>query len=326
MGNSTVTLQFVDDIAKGKGIAVPTAQPSGYGTDLAIKNGNDVMADIVAERFNWKWNRAIAAPFYTNSFQQDYPQIGLTNVGWLEIADRVDINNTSFPKPGTQITARKDLPRAFFATFPINQVCWKYNFELSFGTWPGAGQVFHPLVAAQTLQNPIMSMIDANGNRLIVTGFGTTGSVAPVLAANSPEGTTVTDGSVTWTVVAAMSQGFRVFPLPGAAGPVWQVTPYYQVLLQKLTALGSLINPLPDDYSRFFQTGYEIYCKRGSPNPTDRAEGEKEYPLWLKAMLDAAKQGDRELNAYGMIPASSPVEEIYGWQGLRNPQDPGQPY
>ncbi len=283
------------------------------------------MADIVAVRFNWKWNRATAAPFYTNSWQQDYPQIGLVNVGWLEDGDRVDINNTAFPKPLRQVTVRKQLSRTSLAWMPVDQLCWMYNYELTYGTWPGAGITFHPLVTTSaTVQNPLMSMIDANGNRLIVTAFGTTGSVAPVLPANSAEGATVVDGSVTWTVVAAMSQGFRVFPLPGASGPVWQVTPYYQVLLQKLTTLQSLINPIPDDYSPFFQTGYENYCKRSSSNPTDRAEGQKEYPLWLKAMHDAAKQGDREADAYGMIPATSPVERVYGW--VRNPQDPSQPY
>ena len=323
-GNSTITLQNVLDRAKAKGIPVPTDQPSGYGTTLALQLANDTMADIVAERFNWKWNRIIAAAFYTNSWQQDYPQIGLTNIGWLEKADRCDINNTAFPKPIKEITARRDLGRTSIAWSPVAEICWLYNYELTFGAWPGAGATFYPLLTAQVKQNPIMSMIDANGNLLIVTAFGTTGATAPVLAANSPEGTTVVDGSVTWTVVDKMSQGFRVYPLPGASGPVWQITPYYQMLLQKLTGLGSFLNPIPDDYARFFQAGYENYCKRSSVNPNDRAEGEKQYPLWLKAMHDAVKQGGREADAYGMLPASSPVEPIYGWG--RNPQDPGQPY
>lgn len=323
-GNSTTTLQNILDRTKAKGVPVPTDQPSGYGISLAISLANDTMSDLVAERFNWKWNRATASPFYTNSWQQDYPQIGLVNIGWLEDADRVDINNTSFPKPLRGLTVRKQLSRTSDSWTPTKELCWMYNYELSFGAWPGAGKVFSPLVAATVVQNPTMSMIDANGNLLIVTGFGTTGSTAPLLTANSPEGTAVTDGTVTWTVVAKMSQGFRVFPLPGATGPVWQITPYYQVMLQKLTALGSLINPIPDDYSRIFQTGYEIACKRSSPNPNDRAEGEKQYPLWLKALHDAAKQGDREADAYGMLPATSPVDPVYGWQ--RNPQDPSQPY
>ncbi len=327
MGNSTTTLQQVLDYASAKGVPIPTQTAAGYGTELAIKLANDVMGDIIAERFNWKWNRATAAAFYTNSWQQDYPQIGLTNLGWLEDADRVDINNTALPKPMRQLTCRRQLSRVSMSWTPVMELCWMYNFQLTFGVWPGPGVVYAPLVVtppAIVQQNPLMSMVDANGNLLIVTGFGTTGLAAPVLPGKSAEGTPVTDGSVTWTVVSPNSQGFRVHPLPGASGPVWQITPYYQMLLQKLTALSSLINPIPDDYSRIFQTGYEIASKRSSPNPGDRAEGEKEYPLWMKAMKDAAKQGDREADAYGMLPATSVVENIYGWR--RNPQDPSQPY
>lgn len=324
MGNSTITLQMVLDWTKAKGIPVPTDMPGGYGTSLAVKNGNDVMARIVAERFNFKWNRETAAPFYTNSYQQDYPQLGLSNIGWLESADRVDINNTSFPKPLKQINAVKDAPRCSDAWFPTRDVCWMYNKDLSYGTWPGADQTFSPLVAAQVQQNPIMSMIDANGNLLIVTTFGTTGSVAPSCPVDSLEGVTVADGSVVWTVVAPNGQGFRVWPLPGATGPVWQITPYYQVRLQRLVTLGSLINPIPDDYSDTYQVGYEIFCKMGSPNPQLKMEGKSEYPLWLAALALDAKKGDRELNTYAMLPASSAVTDVY--TGLRNPQDPSQPY
>ena len=329
MGNSTTTLQAVYDWAKAKGIPVPTDQPGGYGTRLALKIGNDVMAAIIAERFNWKFNRAIAAPFLTNSYQQDYPQIGLVNVGWGEEADKVDINNTAFPKPTNLpgMTFVRQLSRTSICLWPPNQICWMYNQDLNFGTWPGPGVTFNPLLAAVIIQNPIMSMKDANGNLLIVTTFGTTGATAPVLAANSAEGATVTDGSVVWTVVAAMSQGWRVYPLPGATGPVYQITPYYQMLLAKMIALDSLINPIPDDFNFNFQTGVEIMCRQSSANPQDRAEGLKLWPLWLKALVDIKKQGNREQDAYGAYPADSPVETTYSmFRGVRNPQDPGQPY
>lgn len=327
MGNSTISLQQVIDWAKGKGKPVPTDQPSGYGVSLAIKLANDTMGDLVAERFNPKWNRVSAMPFYTNSFQQDYPQIGLTNIGWLEDCDRVDINNTQFPKPLRNITVRRQLSRVSLSSAPVEQICWDYNSQLSYGTWPGAGVTFNPLVATLVKQNPIMSMIDANGNLLIVTTFGTTGGSAPVLPANSVEGTTVTDGSVVWTVVSPNSQGFRVYPLPGASGPVWQMTPYYQVKLQPLINLQSLINPVPDEYARLFQVGYEAYCLQSSPNPQDKADGLKAHQAWIQAMIDAKKQGNREIDAYGLVPATSPVEQVYGWPfGLRNPQDPSQPY
>jgi hypothetical protein len=421
MGNSTTTLQNVYDWAKAKGIPVPTDQPGGYGTRLAVEIGNNVMSAIVAERFNPKWNRAIAPPFLTNSYQQDYPQIGLVNIGWGEDVDIVDINNTSIPKPLNSTVSmlwRRQLSRTSFAQWPVSNICWMFNSELSYGTWPGPGVTFNPLLTSgPVLQNPIMSMVDANGNLLIVTTLGTTagapggtpltlgyaqlssnlaeyfvlgasvpawlvpgvfvsvvcsdsrltvtgevtstatgysigghtyygfaialvganitqeavtGTAAgapPVLPAASPEGTTLQDGTVVWTVVSPNSQGFRVYPLPGATGPVFQITPYYQMLLQKLTSLQSLINPIPDDQRYIFQEGVEVMCKKGSPSPNDRAEGMKEWPLWLAGVEKLLKQNNREVDAYGAYPAESVVENVYGpWRGLRNPMDPGQPY
>src|SRR5271156_467289 len=427
MGNSTTTLQSIYDWAKAKGIPVPTDQPGGYGTRLAVEIGNNVMSAIVAERFNPKWNRAIAAPFLTNSYQKDYPQIGLVDIGWGEDVDVIDINNTSFPKPlNTPVSMiwRRQLSRTSINQWPPNQICWMFNSELSYGTWPGPGEVYNPqLTPGPVIQNPLMSMIDANGNRLIVTTLGTTvkapaaAAVAPtygqivggglvilyVLGATPPswlvpginvsiqvsdynlqpgvpvevtgvstgtviggqtyyglsyvlpnapivaqeaitgsaqqyvgvpllpnasaEGTTFNDGSVVWTVVSPNSQGFRIYPLPGATGPVYQITPYYQMLLQKLTNLQSLINPIPDDQRYIFQEGVEIMCKKGSPNPNDRAEAMKDWPLWLGALVKLLKENNREIDAYGAYPANGVVESVYGvFRGLRNPQDPGQPY
>jgi hypothetical protein len=94
---------------------------------------------------------------------------------------------------------------------------------------------------------------------------------APLLPSGAAEGTTFNDGTVTWVVVGAMSQGFRVSPLPNASGPVYQITPYYQMLLEPMETLQSFINPIPDDQKYVFQEGVEWMCKKGSPNPADRA-------------------------------------------------------
>jgi hypothetical protein len=326
MGSSTVSLQSVVDNVTTQGAPSPLAHPSGYGNALALDIGNDVMSDLINERFNWKWNRKTAPPIYTNSWQQDYPCVGNIDIGWLETADRVDINNSSRPLPLMQITARKDLPRTSYSRGPIREVCWLYNKDLVFGTWPGAQQTFQPLVGTNPMvtQNPLMSMIDANGNMLIVTTFGTTGLSAPVLPASSIEGTTVIDGTVTWTVVSPDSKGFRVFPLPGATGPVYQITPIYQVLPPTFIDLQQLLDPIPDDQARHFRRGYRAYCFDASSNPADKPRFESAYREWIESLLDIRKDGDKELNAYGLLPAGAVVDDIY--PGLRNPQDPSQPY
>lgn len=325
MGNSTISLRTILDRVAAKGIPTPlTMQLPGSGPDTALAMGNDVMAELIKERFNWKWNRSTAASFFTNSFQQDYPMPGISTIGWLEDADRVDINNTAYPKPLRQLTVRKQMSRTSQSYRPIEELCWMYNNQLSLGTWPGANMTFYPLVSSQVKQNPLMSMLDKNGNILIVTTFGTTGSVAPFLPASSADGLTVNDGSVVWTCCGPTNQGFRVNPLPGSAGPVYQVIPYYQNKLVALTTLGSFINPIPDDSSQYFQTGMEAYCLKASPNPGDKQRGEERERQWLKALEDIRKQGDREADAYGLLPASQPVDSIFAW--VRNPQDPSQPY
>lgn len=331
MGNSTVTIQSVIDFNKAKGAPSPLDQPSGYGTTLALTLANDVMADIIAERFNWKWNSQVATPFYTNSWQQDYPQIGLVNVDWLEDCDRVDINNTSIPKPLRNMTTRRQLSRTNWTTGPVGQICWMYNADMSYGNWPGPNSVYTPLIGTTpTAQNGPMAFVDVNGNILVLTTFGATGASQPAAAANAVEGTAVTDGSCVWTVAAPTSQGWRVFPLPGATGPVWQVTPKYQMIApdftraSQATALKQVINPIPNNYAKYFRRGYEIACKGASANPKDKQEALQEYPLWQKELLDAAKQGNKELEAYGLLPATYPVDTVYPW--LRNPQDPAEPY
>jgi hypothetical protein len=219
MAGSTITLQYALDTIASKGVPDPRSQASGYGDQLAVECGNQTMADLLSgamdakgniTRFNWKFNRAIATAFQLNSWQQDYPQVAMPSgiIGWGEECDILDINNTTFPKPlnwDGAITWKKQLTRTSQSRWRPTQICWMYNRDLSFGTWPGAGVTFYPLNGLNSTQNPIMSMIDKNGNRLIATTLGITGSVAPFLPVKSLEGATVTDGSVVWTVVDPMS-------------------------------------------------------------------------------------------------------------------------
>lgn len=337
MGNSTFSLQQVLTAIAGRGIPDPRSQPSGYGSQLALDMGTRVMGDLITERFNWKFNRAVATPFYTNSWQQDYPQPAQAagKIGWGEDCDLIDINNTALPKPLWNLSWRRGLSRTSVAVWRPSQLCWMYNSALSLGYWPGAGVTFYPLVTSgPTSQNPILSMLDANGNILIVTGFGTTGSVAPVAAANAAEGTTVTDGSVTWMVVSPSSQGFRVDKLPNATGPTYQVNPYYQLDAPILTSFTTPLDPFPDTYLRHFIRGMEAECLAASPNPGDQKRGLEMLALvqgkagqikgWIaQVQAEIMEQGDKELNVYGLIPLTNVVERRWDEIG---PYTADQPY
>jgi hypothetical protein len=332
MGNSTVSLQSVIDHVVTQGVHSPLSHPAGYGSQLAIDIGNDVMSDLISERFNWKWNRHLADAIWTNSWQQDYPTPGLNNdIGWLENADRIDINNTSNPKPLKQITARKDLPATSYCRGPITDVCWLYNSELKLGAWPGPNVTYYPRITGSNpvQQNPLMGIFFEN-TILTVWTFGTTGSAPPALpptvplGSPVPEGTVVPDGTMSWIVCAPTSKGYRVYPLPGATGPVWEIIPRYQSLPPTFSDLQQMLDPIPDDQAKHFRKGYRAYCLDSSPDPKDRQRFQPDYQQWILSLLEIKKSADKELNVYGLVPASYPVDEIYpGW---RDPRDPSQPY
>jgi len=322
MAVSTKTLQAVYNVIAAQGIPDPRAQGGGYGDDLALDLATRVMADLITERFNWKFNRAVAWPVYTNSWQQDYPQPAQAGglIEWGEDCDILDVNNTTIPKPlnwDGSITWVRQLTRTSIARWRPTRICWMYNAEMSWGTWPGALVTIYPLLGptAPAGQNPLLNFIDSNGNYLILSTFGRTGLTAPAAAAAAPEGTTVPDGSCVWSVVSGTSQGFRVDFLPNGAGPTFQLTASYQLTPPIFTTFQQLLTPIPDSFARHFQTGLEWACKMASTNPAVKKEGLENYPLWLKAMGTMIQQGGKEPNAYRLIPETSVVESRWGWKG-----------
>lgn len=329
MAVSTITLQTVFDAIAAKGIPDPRNQSQGYGDTLALRLANNVMADLVTERFNWKWNRAVAAPIYTNSWQQDYPQPkqAAGAIAWGEDCDICDINNTQIPKPlnmdGPVIWAQ-ELPRTSLSGRRPWRISWMYNDQLSWGTWPGAGVVFYPLVGTSSpvSENPIMNFRDANGNYLILVGFGTTGNSAPAAPADSAEGVTVADGTCTWQVVDAKSQGFRLDICPGATGPTFQITPVYQMEPPTFSELGDLLTPIPDSFSRHFERGLQAGCVEASPNPGDRQRFPETQTQWLMSMDKIRQQANKNQDVYSLTPLTSPVEDRHGWYRARTADQP----
>lgn len=307
MGSSTTTLQSVVDFVSSMGELAPVLPTGGYSVATALSIATDVMSELIAERFNWKWNREKIPPWYTISWQQDYAQIASrfpAPIGWLEGAYWVDVNNTALPKPTYPIEVKRDLPVTSISGNPPQKICWHYNNQLNQGIWPGANQVYtQPVGALITPTNPATNILDNNNNILVLTTYGTTGASAPLLGANSPEGATVNDGSCIWTVASQNGQGFRVLPLPPQQGVVYQVNVIAQMMAPPpFTNLQQMINPVPDDYARWFRDGFYAYCYKMSPNPQARAQFPQMQQNWLLAMDKARKQGDREEDNSQFIP------------------------
>lgn len=330
MGNSTITVQDTLDLVATMGDVSPQANPGAYAPNLILTIANDTMSDLVSERFNFKWNSKNAPPFLTNSWQQDYPQIGLRDVAWGENGVWLDINSTSLPLPCDEVIFVKDMLKsnsgygAIAFGGPPRRACWLYNRQLSYGAWPGASLLYTPLLGTSPqVANPLMCFRDTNRNILTLTGFGTTGTVAPAAPANSIEGVEVADGSCIWTVCDPDGQGWRIFPLPPSAGPVYEVNLVYQQTCIKFTALDQTLDPMPDDFAANFRRGFKCHSVEYSADPRVRATFEQMRKDWLDAIANAMEQGDREEDSYMMIPATQVVEPTWGI--LRNPRDPGQP-
>lgn len=295
MGNSTVKLQDVIDYARTIGDLDPVLSAGGYSNVKALGIANDVMTEMIAQRFNFKFNRIVVPPFLTNSWQQDYATVGLKTIGWLEHVCAIDINNTATPKPLFWGECVRDLERTALQRSVPEKVCWLPNDQLTQSVWPGANKVItNPLGAAVTPSNPVINILDANGNILVLTTYGITGGVAPAAAALSPGGTIVNDGTCVWTVADPKAQGFRISPLPPQAGPTYQVNIIAQARPPRFTTVAQVLDPIPDDYAKYFQDGFIAYCHRHSPAPMVRARFDDMRLQWLQSLADAVKSGDRE--------------------------------
>jgi hypothetical protein len=359
---SSVTLQNVVDNC----VIDPTLKPmlsyGGFVSNKVLTIANDVMEAMMSVTFPWKWSQFNLPLFYSNSWQQDYalltpiipgsPPTGgasVTNLAWLTEGIAIQINNSSTPKPWSWVEVGRRLSRSTATTLSNNFFAFPQfvcsalpNAELYYGTW-GAAQTGnatwgnnpqpHQLItnpignASSQPSNPICQIQDANGNFLVVTSYGTTGSVAPLAAVNAKAGTTVTDNTVTWTVVDAYGYGIRVQPVPSQTGAVWQFNIVGQLKPTRFTNLNQPIYPIPDDFESTFRQGFKAQLLQYAGEASVRANFDREWTRWTSSVqslsLQAAKQkGDRERDEDRFVPESTVMgagSPRVGWLGAGYP-------
>lgn len=164
------------------------------------------------------------------------------------------------------------------------------------GTYLAGGIIGNPANLNQP-NNPITQIQDANGNLLVLTTYGTEGTAAPTLAANSTPGTTVsgTGATTVWTVADPYGQGIRITPVPCQTGVVWQFNLVAQAIPVQFTSLGQFLTPLPDMFEPNFRAGFIAQCYRYSPEAKIRAKFKDEWALWLASLTELRAKQDREL-------------------------------
>lgn len=324
------------------------SQVSGFSLEPGLTILNETMAFMLGPNFPWKFNEVEIPPFYINSYQQDYATAN-TNIGYLQAGDCLDVNNTLTSKALPQVQIVRDLPRmTTWASIPtqfygplVFSVCWRYNSQLYYGTWgaPTAGSgtrgnnpVAHsvytnPLGVGTNMPfNPITQIQDANGNLLLLTGYGTEGTTAPVAPAASLPGVIATPGAgatTQWTVLDPLAQGFRVAPAPSQTGVVWQFNMRAQAKPPApLTSLNTLLAPIPDEYIQVFRQGCITQSYRYSPEEKVRQKYKDELALWMVRLNEGKMQGDREPEGYSFVPSGGVVSNPCGTM----PITPGNPF
>ena len=308
---------------------------------------------------NWKWNRFFPRPFPTISLQQDYFVPGVSNLSWIESAFALDINNTSNPKPKRAVEVHKDLMPTDEQTGYPGKVCWIPNDQCLTGTWgavplgptatnpaggsgvstsltgsqnPGPNVIYtNPVGITTQPTNPITIITDPNGHFWVVTTYGTCGSTQPVwpttpayptFQSPSTVATTVTDGSVVWTAIDPSGQGFRLSPLPPITGTTWLIQCIGQKRPIRFTSLAQTLDPIPDDYEKYFKMGFFAQCYRRHPDAKVRQRFGEEWQLFLRDLDMAVRQGNREMDDFGFYPGVSIMDS--GW--AINPINPAMPY
>lgn len=325
---SSVRIQdVVDEVAVIGDLTPVLKETGGYAAQPALTIANTVMAELLSERFPWKWNRLKIPPFVLTPIQQDYASLNIYEIGWLENGIRIDINNTQVPPPSWRITAVRDLEvDNSIGGFP-GQFCWFYNHLLEYGQWPGPGIIYtNPIGVNAVNNNQLTNIYDAQFNILVLTKYGVTGLIPPVAppwtpppgAPNTPEpdnypvGVVIPDGTCEWTVADPIAQGFRFTPRPPYGGNVWLCRTFAQRKTPpRFVNLSQYIDPVPDDYAKWFTDGFIAYSHRYSSNPAVLNRFPMMRQQWIDAAGQAARQGDREDESKGFYPDQGVMSPNY---------------
>ena len=301
---------------------------SGYSSEPMLTVANEVMSRILAENMPWKWNRQIVPPFLTVSLQQDY-LTNLTDIGWLEDAWCVDINNSTSnsngaPKPIRDMETVRDTPQVSSQSVPFN-ISFVPNYQAFLGLWQANTAYGCGYGVAQLPKSPIQQFKDINGNLLFIdstqlglniespgyTGttiplpsnspYGTSGSTQPFALPNATPGSLVQDGSVIWTVADPQAYTLRLAPVPALNGLCWYIVTQYQASPPRILNLQQNLNPIPSNMVYLFRAGCRAMLKQFN----GAKDAMQAYAEWEETLVKALRAGDRQQEEFFMYPTQS---------------------
>jgi hypothetical protein len=172
--------------------------------------------------------------------------------------------------------------------------------------------------------NPILQIKDANGNYLVLTGFGMEGSAAPLAPINSTPGTLVSGVGATtvWTVIDPFGQGLRLLPVPAQSGNVWQFNIVGQMKPVRFTNMNQTLAPLWDEFEPHFQMGLIAQLYRFSPQKAVYSKFQAAWAVWLKSLQEFRSKEDREMEENVFTPDRGIMGGAPGRNRFLGPQFP----
>jgi len=161
---STITVQDVVDWARTLPKLTPIIGAAGFSDQPAVTIANNVMQEMLAPPFNWKWNRKEAASFDTVDGSQDYTA-SITDLGWLESAQIEDKANTSTPKPIYDIEVVQNLSKDFLKGIPQN-LSWQPAADgststIRFRLWPVPSSVVYTVYPIYQKKAPLITSLSS---------------------------------------------------------------------------------------------------------------------------------------------------------------------
>lgn len=338
MSLSTITLQNVYDAVIPLGDVEPCLNVGGYSSQPFLTICTDVMNEMCAQDFPYKWNAFQIPTFTTNQLQQDYAIPGLTTLSTLERGICVQITSSQVPKPWAYVEVGRAQTQSTAAVMspyfrsPLYTTNWIPNSQMYFGTWgattgtfgndPKSGSVYTNPIGLAIPNNPITQIKDANGNLLVLTTYGTEGSAAPLAVLNAAPGTTVsgTGASTIWTVLDPQGQGIRLNPVPGPQALVWQFYLIGQLIPPRFTAMSQTLSPLTDEFEPNFRAGVIAQSYFYSPDAKVKSKADKAWAMWQQSLQSFRQRQDKELEEFKLVPGKrigSGRAQV--WKGPANP-------
>lgn len=321
---STVTVQSVVNFASTQTGLMPLVGVGGFANEPAISIANDVLSELLAPPFAWKFNRKQMALFTTQQNQQDYQFAGAT--AWTANGGvSIDLaSNNAIVESGNTVTV-KTLGAHNFAVgatvFMTGNTVADYNSV--FSTSPSAGSLWTggwviTAVTATTFSFVHVTSGLANSGAPGITNCSwlESGSMVNMNDTASAQYIWYLDavrtlqpssrGAIPGRVCVVSDDGagiltIRLQYLPGPQP--FGITLIYQARPALLSSLSSTWAPFPDEYAFAYRQMFLALALRYANSP----RSEVEYKKAQSAVLKSLGANDREQTDEFIVPAGGSI-------------------